>query len=176
MANLETASPKKTLIEHTDDLNALMNKADSLAQAGEDVPAELMDQITEALTQQGEKVDRCAAWVSRAMAEIVWLKEEKASIDAQIRRVERTIERMNYLAGVVMDIAQLDKLEGLKGHSFRWNHSSAVGEVDVDALPEEYKSTETKVVVDRKKLRDALMAGKDVPGACLDKRRRVVCR
>lgn len=165
----EQNKKRETLLARTNDLQEIMSEISYLESIGEPVPHALSDKLTNALTAQSEKIDRCVIWVGRAKAEIEWLKNEKKSIDAQIKRVEASIKRMNELADFVMKASGEDRLSGMH-HYFRKQSSTAVKITDESLIPEEFKSTEIKTSVDKSKLLQELRSGKTIPGAELEER------
>lgn len=184
MANMETTKIKEetvteksvTLIEHVNGLNALMNEANEIEEKGEDIPLALMDKINQALTNKSEKIDRCVAWITRCGAEVDWLKSEKSCLDVQIKRVERSVSRMKELAGFMMNATGESRLEGLKGHYFRWQPSKAVIIDDKGLIPQEFIVRTVEFSVDRKKISAELKLGRKVPGTHLEERKSVVAK
>ncbi len=158
----------KSLIEHTDELRLLLGRCDQYDQEGEEVPQDLMDKLSEALTGQAEKVDRCASFVARAEAEVTWLKSEKDAIDLQQKKVQRAIDRMKEIGGMVMNAAKSRRLEGMKGHLFYKREVKKVKIDDTDKIPAKYLKSETTIVVDKKALLRDLKAGEEIPGASID--------
>lgn len=165
----------QTLIERTDNLNKIMGHISYLESIGEKIPTDLQDELNNMLTAHADKVDRCVIWINRAKAEIDWLKEEKKSIDAQIKRVENSIKRMNSLASMVMTNTGQTKMTGMH-HYFSQRKSQAALIMDEDQIPEDYRCVEVKKTIDKSKILMDLKSGKDVPGAVLDKRINIVSK
>lgn len=161
---------KKSLVALTDDLRDLFDLAGSYEAEDQDLPADIADKLSEALTAQAEKVDRCAAFIARSKAEIEWLKNEKKVIDTQINRIEGYIKRMMSLAEFVMKKEGTRKLEGMHGHSFSFRKSESVVIEDEDQLPGRYRVKKVSFAPDKKTIKDALKSGLSVPGATLEVR------
>jgi hypothetical protein len=154
---------KKTLIEHTNEVELVMSQLHEYESEGKEPPQELMDRLSDVLTEQSEKVDRCASFVKRCQAEADWLRQEKSDIDRQIRKIEWASDRMKRLAGQIMDATDTRKLEGVRGHYFSKRQQQAVHISDENKVPDEYKVV--KKSVDKKKVKKALESGESVPGA-----------
>lgn len=155
----------KSLIQETEDLRSILETCDSIAEEGKEIPAALEEKLTNALTGHASKVDRCCSYVEKAKSDIEWLKNEKKKIDTAAKGIQRSIDRMLEVAGMVMTTSKERKLSGLKGHYFSKKSSSASYVSDIDSLPEEYKTTEVVTKVDKNKLLEDLRSGKKIPGA-----------
>lgn len=165
MSNL--APQNKTLLEWTAEIFEIMEQLQSYHDRKEVPPQELQDALTNVMTAQAEKVDRCASFVKRAETDIEWLQKEKEQIDKLISRRKWAIDRMKQVAEVVMDAEGTRKLEGMKGHFFAKRQSKAVVIENIDLVPEKYCKLKTMAQADKAAIKSAIENGATVPGTKL---------
>ncbi|MBR0882441.1 uncharacterized protein (UPF0335 family) [Bradyrhizobium japonicum] len=101
---------------------------------------------------------------AKAMKEAT--KARQDDLKARAQRFERRVEFTRDLMLAILDAANLRKLELPEGTIFlRNNPQQIVGEVIPDALPDDLVKIERKP--DRTKIKDALKAGRELPGLAL---------
>lgn len=166
----ETLSSISTNLEQT------MSAISELEESGQEIPSTLIESLETQLTKQAEKVDSCAMFVSRAKAEMEWLKSEEELLSAKRKRIERGIERMKELARFVMAREGVTELTGMRGHKFSLRDSFSVGVIDENIVPAEFTRIVTKVEVNKADALKALKNGVEVDGLTLQKNTNVVIK
>lgn len=154
------------LIQVTDQIRDLLYRIDEIEERGEKVPTELMDLVNQLVNTQADKIDASVSFYRYCENQIEWLKEEKNKIDSLIKRSERAMERLEYVARVAMQASQLDSLEG-KLNTIKTRKSSYVQVIDQAELPNDFLRIKTTIEPDKEKIKSELMQGRDVPGAVL---------
>lgn len=165
---------KNTLISLTNDTLQILDRIYELEQSGEDVPAELEEALSEALTSQAEKIDRCSRFVSFCKHQQNFLKEQKKKIEAEIKRLETHQEKIKFLAKRVMDMEETNQLRGMEGSLFYLSKSKSCNVIDENLLPEEFITWEKKI--DKRSLLEALKEGREVSGAKIEEKTNVVVK
>lgn len=150
-----------TLREQAEELVALSER---LSDPSDEKAIELFNN---ALTNHADKIDRCVNYIQHTELTIDWLKMEKRHLDMQIAKLEAGIERMKQRASDVMALTGTKELIGAKGHKFREQLFESVEIENLDLIPEEYKSTKLTISADKTTIKNAIKAGKEIPGALL---------
>lgn len=166
----------ESLIDLTKELAEVVYKVTECEEAGEPVPTELIERLENALTNQADKVDRCAAFVSRANSEIDWLDNEIKLLQAKKKSFESAIDRMKGLAKLVMEKEGVRELVGLRGHKFSLRKSQAVEVVDESLVPAEFTRIVQKVEINKADALKKLKLGVEVAGLSLSERENVVIK
>lgn len=93
-------------------------------------------------------------------------KARQDDLKARAQRFDRRVEFTRALMLSILDAANLRKVELPEGTVFlRNNTPQLVGEPDADTLPDDLVKIERKP--DRTKIKDALKAGRELPGLAL---------
>jgi DNA repair exonuclease SbcCD ATPase subunit len=166
----------ETLIELTNELSQLIDRINELEDMGEKVPEGMLVLLETSLTKQADKVDRCAAFVSRAKSEIEWLEGEISLLQARKKQVERGVDRVKDLAKLVMQKENVRELTGLRGHKFSLRKSQSVEVVDESLVPGEFTRIVQKIEVNKAEALKALKNGVEVAGLSLLERENVVVK
>jgi hypothetical protein len=158
-------APRGSLYEITDHLAALFDTIE-MVETPEDRLA-IEAEIDRYLAAEIRKVDSVAGYLAHcetqsdfAAAEIKRLQERKALYERRFDRVKQ------YVIGV-MEFQGLKKIEGQTSTLALRGCPASVDVLDEAAVPEEFKIAKTVVSVDKKALKAALEAGRDVAGADL---------
>lgn len=120
-----------------------------------------------------EKVDSCGCYVRELMAEWKAYCDEAARLDKKAKAVKRRIESMQAYIGRCMAEVGEDRVEG-RHVTVKFRRSSAVNVTDADALPEEYVRVTHRIEPDKARIKAAINAGIEVPGAEIEQRRTLV--
>lgn len=147
-----------TLLDQTKELIILMERLEN----PDDLEA--INEFNAALIGHSDKIDRCVNYIQHTDMTIEWLKIEKRHIDSQIKKLESGIEKMKARALEVMALTGQKELIGTKGHKFTERLYDSVNVTNLEAVPEEYKSTEVKITADKNKIKNAIKQGIDIPG------------
>ena len=93
-------------------------------------------------------------------------KSRQDDLKARAQRFDRRVEFVRSLMLAILDAANLRKVELPEGTIFlRNNAQQIVGEIDPAVLPDDLVKIERKA--DRAAIKDALKAGRDLPGLVL---------
>lgn len=166
----------ESLIDRSTELAIVVNQITELEADGLEIPTALVERLETALTSQAEKVDACAAFVSRAKSEIDWLKAEEELLASKRKRIERGIERMKELAKLVMQKEGVRELTGLRGHKFSIRDSYSVAVVDEDKVPGEFTRIVQRVEVNKAEALKTLKTGVEIVGLALQKNENVIVK
>jgi len=140
------------------------------------VPEGMLVLLETSLTSQAEKVDRCAAFVSRANHEIEWVKSEIEVLNKRKKQLEKSVERMKELAKFVMEKEGIRELTGLRGHKFSLRKSQSVEVVDESLVPAEFSRVVQKVEVNKAEAIKVLKNGVEISGLTLLEKQNVVVK
>jgi len=166
----------QSLVSQTEELREIFGLIDHLEETGEEVPASLITRLESSLTSQAEKIDSCAAFVSRAKSDLDWLDGEIELLQKRKKQIERGVDRMKELAKFVMEREQIRELVGLKGHKFSLRDSFSCSVVDEKVVPGAYTRITQKVEVNKLDALKDLKLGREIPGLLLSKNTSVVVK
>ena len=93
-------------------------------------------------------------------------KAEKERLAALQKFYENTCNRLDNALKTAMVATGHDKVE-TPTMRLSLRHSTATEVDDLDAIPDEYKTTKVEVVADKAAIKKAIQQGEDVPGAHL---------
>ena len=154
-----------SLLEISKGIQDLFETIEAFEREGLEVPPEVQDQVSELLTSQGDKIDRCATFVHMTETHIDFLISEKKILDEHIKRLASRIERMKRVAEMVMLAENSKKLEGLRGHSFSMRCTqNAIIKKEPHLLPQKFVKVQTEYLPDKLKIRAALKSGEKIDG------------
>lgn len=163
----------ENLLDITRNLQQLLFKVDEIEQSGDVPTPELLNELNSIVDRQADKVDRSVSFYKFCESQIEWLKSEKDSMDLLIKRYERAMERMEYLARIAMNVDGVDCIEG-KTKKIAFRRSEFVEIINQSEIPDCYMRVKTTVEVDKQKIKEDLKKGLDVQGAALGIRQGVV--
>ncbi len=139
-------------------------------ETGEVTDAALLEELEGLQMARDEKMANVIRWVIAKRAEIKAIKEEKERLDKMMKRAGRQVD------WIVKEYLPSQLAEGETYHcadgDIKYRHSKAVKINDVDALPAEYVRMVREV--NRADMLKALKEGKEIPGAELEERVKMV--
>lgn len=153
-----------TLYEAADDMRALMDTQDGLA--GEELQRfnlEVRPLIERALT----KVDDFSRFLAHVESQIELARKEEQRIAEWRQQKERRLSWLKDYAIAVMTEQGLKKLEGETTRLSLRAKPASVEITDAKAIPDEFIIVKTERSIDKRKIKDTLAAGGEVPGADL---------
>ena len=153
---------------------AVRSVLDGMAVVNEET-GELFDQsnIDELSMALEDKLDSCGCYVRELMATYDAISKEAARLDKKAKAVRDRIEWMQNYMTRCMDEAEVDKVEG-QHVTVKFRKSTAVKVLDADKLPSDYVRVTHKCEPDKVRIKSAISAGHDVPGAVLETRKNLV--
>ena len=148
------------------EINEQIQKAIELGfdpETGEILDASALEQLQ---IDRDEKVENICLYIKDLKAEAVALDNEKKALEARKTVAEKKSDSLSrYLQAM---------LDGEKFKTARcavsYRKTQAVNIVDESLLPKEYLRFKTTSAPDKTAIKDAIKAGKDVPGAMLEER------
>lgn len=126
------------------------------------------------LADSQDKIEASALFVRELEAEAELVAQESQAMAARSKSIKRHAERIKAF--------MLPALEVLGGKvkaprvTVSLRTSKAVEVADENALPEAFKQEVVTVKIDKIKIKDAITAGQEVPGACIVERKSVQMR
>lgn len=127
-------------------------------ETGEILNAQDLDDLKMA---REDKIEGVGLWIKNLEAEAAAVKAEKDNMADRQRRLEKKAES---LKGYLSYALQGQKFSTPK-IAMSWRRSESVDITDVYLLPEELINVQIKKVPDKKAIKDAIKAGKDIRGA-----------
>lgn len=154
--------------------DAIRNVLDGMAVVNEET-GELYDisNVDDLSIAFDEKLDSCGCYLRELVATYEAITNEAARLDRKAKLVRKRIERMQDYMSKCMDDAGKDRVNG-KHVTVKFRHSSAVNVYDVDKLPDAYTRVTHKIEPDKPRIKAAINAGHDVPGAEIEQRKFLV--
>lgn len=156
----------ENLLEITKNIESLMFKLDAIEESGQAIPPELLDLVNMLVDKQADKIDASVSFFNYCEQQIEWLKKEKLKFDTHIKRYERAMTRLEYVAQKALVSQNLTELEG-KVNKVALRKSEYVEIYDQAQLPQEYMRNKTIIEPDKDKIKRDLKNGLAVPGAVL---------
>lgn len=146
------------------DINDQIKKAIELGfdpETGEILDASALEQLQ---IDRNEKIENICLYIKDLKAESAAIKAEKDALDARMKASVKKAESLtNYLQ---------QQLDGEKFKTTKcvvsYRRTQSVDIFDRDALPMDYIRIKTSTEPDKVMIKDAIKAGKDVPGARLE--------
>lgn len=121
------------------------------------------DELTALEIAKDEKREAIACVIKEHQALLDALKKEKKSISDRIVKEEKKVENLTKWLGFELGYKPFATAKT----QVAWRRSETTDIVDVRLLPEEYVTTKVteETVPDKKKIKDAIKSGKEIPGA-----------
>jgi len=169
-----------TLYHMTDEYVETGRQLAAMAEAGEIDQQALTDTLDAIRHPLEVKAVNVAAYAKHLDYQADILNAEIKRLDSYLRTVERQAEALRNYLHDQMAKAGISKIENIEGAppfrlSIRKNPPRVV--IDNEAAIEwEYKRSITKVEIDKQMIKDALKAGRSVPGAHMEQSERVEIR
>jgi hypothetical protein len=166
-----------TLYETTSEFRDLLDLCEEIdTEADPEALVELRSFTDRIIGQQLEKVEKFAGYLTN-------LDVLEDALDAEIKRLQarkQTVKRRNeqlreYALGV-MEEKGFDRLDGDTASLVIRKSPPAVMVLDQNAVPPEFITVKTEVVVNKVNAGAALKAGREVPGCQLVQGRKVVVK
>ena len=125
-----------TLFKINQDLDQICEEIYLLELEGQKPSQDLIDKLFNAMNEEGEKIDSCCMYIHSAQGEIEVYKNHIKGVQADIKKLEKSIEYLKGVADLAMKSRGLKELKGKFGHKFSYRRSSSVEITDSEALPE----------------------------------------
>lgn len=117
------------------------------------------------IAAKSDQIGYCFAQIEN---QIEFLKSREEEIKEARKRLEKNLEDFETRVKAFIRALDRDKIEGdLYTLGFRKSAGRVIVN-DLDALPEEYKTTKVTIDADKKKLKETLALGIEVPGAVIE--------
>lgn len=138
-----------------------------LIESGGEIDEQMETMMTEVQNQLAEKVDNYALFLDRLKAEVAFYKEREKELQKVRKGLEKLDEALK--TNIKLGLQKLQKRE-LEGENYRFKMSDSQPRLIIDEsqLPDDFKIEVVSYQVDKDKVRDALDADLNVPGAKLE--------
>lgn len=157
--------PKGSLAELTDHLQALFDTLEMIDDP--ETKREAEAEIGRYLEAEVRKVDAVSGYLSKCAAEATFLRSETVRLRERIDMWEARAQRVRAYVQHVMEKWNERKLEGRTATFYLRAATPSVVITDEALVPDEFKQTVVTVTIDKRALKKAIEAGRDVPGADL---------
>lgn len=127
-----------------------------------EISPETETQLAMNLIESKHKVSGYAFMLDHFQSEIDFMKDQIAKANAYCKTIEAQKEKLETIA-LQVAIAKGSRLEGDNGRWISTRKSKSLEITDKDQIPAIF--TKISVAIDNKAVKDALLAGEDVPGA-----------
>ena len=146
-----------------DEIQAMLDVADDLTPEQQ----ALMDTyLNELAAAEAQKVDNFARFVRSESARAEYYKEEAQRLSKKSKSAE---QRIGYLKMRYAEIMRQQGLKNVSGNAYklslRPSHSVAVENLDL--LPDQFRRLKTEISPDKTAIKEALLAGVEVPGCSI---------
>lgn len=157
--------------------NLTRNYLEVLCNIPDDASQEAVNDTLDAIEGAIEvKAGNIAAVRANLRGEIAKFKAEEERIAAGRRSMEKAVARLEKYLLLNMESLGMSELSAGTFTVKIQNNPPAVNITDEKSIPAEYTTIKTEIVVDKKRIADALKAGQEIPGAVLAQGRRLVVR
>ncbi len=158
-----------TLRQVADDIRAWADTIAGLEEGTAEYAAALQEQA-QSITAGAEKVDRFAAFVRRAKAEVEYLKAEGARITKRRQSIEALIESLRTYAHGVLVANALEKVTGSAGTYIKVKPLPDLAKItNQELIPAAYQVVvPATTMVDTEAVKKAVLAGEEIAGAELE--------
>jgi hypothetical protein len=163
-----------TLFEISDHLITLLDSVDVVRTADERTMIE--HEISEAMEAEVRRVDGVAQYLAFCEDQQAFAATEIRRLHSRKQTFERKEQRLKEYVQRVLERCGKNKLEGRTATLALRACPASVEITDAAAVPEEYKCVVVEETVDKRKLKPALEAGIQIPGARLVTDRKTVVR
>lgn len=140
-----------------------------------DIDPELLQDTLESLeATRAEKMDGVASWIADDESKLNWLDEKIKQLTALKKHYKKETENLNGYLSAVLNSSGHESIQ-TENNIFRLGRrSEKVIVPDVEQIPIDYVKRTEKLTADKKAIKAAIKSGKEVPGAYLEKNRKLV--
>jgi len=154
-----------TLYQIENELIFLLDTLEGLSEEETAISAELEEQIARLIAAEITKVDGISRMLAHFENQAALAAQEIKRLQERKRAFERSYERLESCATLAMQIAGKTKLEGTTSTLALRKSPTSVFLRNFDQVPAEYFTVKIDRWVDKDKVKRALKAGIEVPGA-----------
>ena len=159
-----SASPA-TLYQIEDELLVALDTIEMVPDEEPALKGELEEQIVRLIASEIAKVDEVSRMLAHFDNQAAFAAQEIKRLQDRKRAFERSYERLESCAKLAMEVAGKTKLEGTTSTLALRKSPTSVFLRNFDQVPPEYFSVKIERWVDKDKVKRALKAGIEVPGA-----------
>lgn len=141
----------------------------------QDIDPELLQDTLESLkATRADKMDGVAGWIADDEAKLNWLDEKIKQLTTLKKHYKRETESLNKYLLAVLNSSGHESIQTENNIFKLGRRSEKVIVPDVEQIPIDYVRRTEKLTADKKAIKKALKSGKEVPGAHLEKNRKLV--
>ena len=131
-----------------------------------------LDRIDDLNHEFGTKAENTAQYIKELLYEAEAIKQEEAKLYQRRKAAENKAARLKEYLTFCFNVVGQDRLS-TPAVKISFKPSTAVEVKSVADLPDVYKRVKTTVEADKTKIKDAIEAGEEVPGAYLVKKNNI---
>ena len=154
-----------TLYQIEDELLIALDTVEMISDEEPALKAELEEQIARLIASQITKVDDVSRMLAHFENQAAFAAQEIKRLQNRKRAFERSYERLESCAKLAMEVAGKTKLEGTTSTLALRKSPTSVFLRNFEEVPAEYFTVKIERWVDKDKVKRALKAGIEVPGA-----------
>jgi hypothetical protein len=163
----------KSLLCLTDEMTMLRNEIDLIAsQNGGEVPDEMLDKLMETQLACTEKINGVLEYMDTIDNAVESWEKKLEAIKSKITGAKAMKDRMRFNIHRYMTANKIDQLKADKTISISKVKDKT--DIDVKALPKEYKTTQIEEIALKDLINADLKAGKVIPGVNVETGRTTV--
>ena len=154
-----------TLYQIEDELLIALDTIEMVSDDEPELKAELEEQIAGLIATEINKVDDVSRMLAHFETQAAFATQEIKRLQDRKRAFERSYERLESCAKLAMEIAGKTRLEGTTSTLALRKSPTSVFLRNFDQVPDEFFTVKIERWVDKDKVKRALKAGIEVPGA-----------
>lgn len=155
--------------------NEYVEALDNLMHMRDDIPDECFDDTLESIVDDfNSKAINVAGYIKNISEEITAMKAYELNMRIRRQAAEAHAERLKDYLLVNMKKAGVQKIPGSEFNVSVRKCQDSVNIADPDAIPECYLSKKVTFSADKAKIKSAIVDGKEVPGAFLNKENKTI--
>lgn len=157
------------------ELNSAVAKIKEKAESGELDPSTLADTLESLEDARNEKLDSVANWINEDESKIDWLDKKIKQLTKLKKHYQTQSDNLSKFLKIAIESSGHESIQTSK-FNFKFGRLSYRTVVpDVNKIPIDYVTyPDPKPQANKKKIKEDLQKGKDVPGAYLERSRKVV--
>ncbi len=157
------------------EINSAVAKIREKAESGEIEPETLADTLESLEDARNEKLDSVANWINEDESKIDWLDKKIKQLTKLKKHYKTQSENLSRFLKAAIESSGHESIHTDKFDFKLSNPPYSVIVPDVKQIPIDYVTyPDPKPQANKKKIKEDLQKGKDIPGAYLERKRKVV--
>lgn len=139
-------------------------------ETGEITDPESFEALEEIQAERDEKIEAVGCYIKNLLAEIVAIKAEEIRLKARREILEHKVKSLKSYIATILNFTKWDKSAKV---AFTFRQSTPVIIDDETAVPDRFLRTKVETEPDKAKIKAAITAGQEVPGAHIEERKNI---